>query len=87
MDEKIDRIVRLLKILGKPYNEIVGIFWINDEVVVDCISVTENGKDFEMGVFTKIEGSDWEAIIPSHLLTEEELDDLCELLENILINS
>lgn len=82
-----DRIVRLVKILGKPYDEIVGIFWINSEIVVDSISITECGTDFEMSIFTKAPDTDWESIIPSHLLTEEELNNIVELLEEYLIKN
>jgi len=79
------RISRLVKILGEPYGEIVGTFWINDEIFVDSIGVIKNGKDFEMSLFN--EGGDYEAIIPSDYLTDEELEKIVIMLEEYLIRS
>lgn len=88
MEAQKDKIVRLVKILGKPYNEIVGVFWVNDDIIADTISVTECGKDFELSVFSKSEDySDWEDIIPSFLLSEDELNNIVEMLEDILMNN
>lgn len=86
-EELVYNIVRLIKVLGKPHSEIVGIFWINDEIVGDTLAVTEDGKDFEVSVFSKAEGSDWEDIIPSFLLSDDELINIKTMLEDILINS
>lgn len=77
------RIARLVKILGEPYGEIIGTFWINEDVFVDSIAVIKGGKDFEMSLFN--EGGDYEAIIPSDYLTDEELEKLVTMLEEYLI--
>jgi hypothetical protein len=81
------RIARLVKILGQPYGEIVGTFWINDDVFVDTIAVIKGGRDFEMSIFSQSNEEDFEAIIPSDYLTDEELEKLVTLLEEYLIKS
>lgn len=88
MNELKKRIVRLVRILGTPYGEIVGVFWINDEVIVDSISLTEDGRDFEMSIFSSVcDEDDYEAIIPSDYLTMEELESMVIMLEEYLVRS
>lgn len=87
MNHLKSRIARLVKILGQPYGEIVGTFWINDEIFVDSIAVIKGGKDFEMSIFSESNNEDYEAIIPSDYLTNEELEKLVIMLEEYLIKS
>ena len=85
MDSVKDRIVRLVRILGKPFDEVITIMWINDEVVIDSIALTEDKQDFELSIFTKAGGEDFESIIPSALLNEEELNNILYQLEEYLM--
>lgn len=85
MDSVKDRIVRLVRILGKPFDEVIAIMWINDEVVIDSIALTEDKQDFELSIFTKAGGEDFESIIPSNFLNEEELNNILYQLEEYLM--
>ena len=79
------RIARLVKILGEPYGEIIGTFWINEDIFVDSIAIIKGGRDFEMSLFNH--SGDEEAIIPSDYLTDEEMEKLVVMLEEYLIKS
>jgi hypothetical protein len=81
-----ERISRLIKILGEPYDEIVGIFYINDDLWVDSISVV-GVLDFEMSIFSKVNEEDYETILSSDYLTLEELENLVNVLEDYLIKN
>lgn len=85
MDTLKSRISRLVKILGQPYGEIVGTFWINDDVIVDSIKSIRKSKDFEMSIFNP-HGDD-EMIIPSDYLTNDEMEKLVLMLEDYLIKN
>ena len=85
MDSLKSRISRLVKILGEPYGEIVGTFWINEDIFVDSITSIKKGKDFEMSCFNP--AGDEEMIIPSDYLTDEEMEKLVLMLEDYLIKN
>lgn len=85
MDTNKDRIIRLVKILGKPFDEVIGIMWINNEIVIDSIALTSDKQDFELSIFTKAGGEDFESIIPSSLLGEQELNNILHQLEKYLM--
>jgi len=86
MDDSLkERIIRLIKILGRPFNEVVTVIWINDELIIDSLSLTDDGNDFEMNIFIKADGEDFENILPSCYLNEEEMNNILNELEDILI--
>lgn len=80
MRDKIHRIIRLVRVLGTPDQEIIGPYIIDGDVI-DTIEVIDDDV-FCLNCWA----DDFEFQLYSDCLYEDQLDEIIEQLEHILLN-
>lgn len=80
--EIYDTLKRLVKVLAQPDKEIVGRFWITDDIFANSIEIDDN-DDVIFNIWVDY---DLELQIGMEELSDEHLEKIIHLLKTILLN-